>query len=142
MLILCLWFPGTVGDVIFVSDIDHNKIYFSDLSGSLLNPLPFSNIESPTGVAFDPFEDRVYWTDPKLGIVARAAIDGKSQEIIRSNVSAPMGIDLDLIGGNVFWINSGDSTIEVSKMNGDHWRVLVSGLYSAPVDIAVDTTRG
>ena len=93
-------------------------------------------------MAFDPFEDRVYWTDTSLGIVARATIDGNSQEVIRSNVTEPMGIDLDLVGDNVYWINSGDRTIEVSKLNGDNWKVLVSNLSSAPVDIALDTTRG
>ena len=136
------WLAGTVGDVIFVADIYHEEIYISGLSENLLNPLPFSNVEGPTGVAFDPFEDRVYWTDTKLGIVARATIDGKSQEIIRSNVAEPMGIDLDLVAKNVYWINSGNGTIEVSKLNGDHWKVLVNGLPSAPVDIALDTTKG
>jgi len=128
--------------VIFVTDIDHDKVYFSQPSENILVPLPLSNIESPTGIAFDPFEDRVYWTESTLGIVFRSTIDGKNQEIIRSNVTAPMGIDLDLVAGNVYWINSGDRTIEVSKLNGDYWKVLVSDLASAPVDIVLDATKG
>ena len=104
--------------------------------------MPIPNVDSPTGIAFDPFEERIYWTDSKLGIVARSTFDGTLQEIIRRNVTAPMGIDLDLVGGNVFWINSGRRTIEVSKLNGDHWKVLVSNLHPSPVDIALDTTRG
>ena len=135
-------FAGIVGDVLFVADVDHDEIYLAPLSENSLIPLPFSNIESPTGVAFDPFEYRMYWTDSTLGIVARSTIDGKNQEIIRSNVTAPMGIDLDLVAGNVYWINSGDRTIEVSKLNGDYWKALVYNLSSAPVDIALDTTRG
>lgn len=128
--------------MIFVADVHHNKVYFSPRSENILVPLPLSNIESPTGVAFDPFEDRVYWTDSTLGIVYRSTIDGKNQEIIRSNVTEPMGIDLDLVAGNVYWINSGDRTIEVSKLNGDYWKVLVSNLASSPVDITLDTTKG
>ena len=84
----------------------------------------------------------MYWTDSTLGIVYRSTIDGKNQEIIRSNVTEPMGIDLDLVAGNVYWINSGDRTIEVSKLNGDYWKVLVSDLASAPVDITLDTAKG
>ena len=133
---------GTIGDVIFVADSFHDEVYFSELSESILVPLSLSNIESPTGVAFDPFEDRVYWTDSTLGIVYRSTIDGKNQEIIRSDVTVPMGIDLDLVAGNVYWINSGDRTIEVSKLNGDYWKVLVSNLASSPVDITLDTTKG
>ena len=94
------------------------------------------------GVAFDPFEERVYWTDYTLGIVYRSTMDGKNQEIIRSDVTAPRGIDLDLVAGNVYWINSGDRTIEVSDLSGEFWKVLVYNLSSAPVDIALDSTRG
>ena len=84
----------------------------------------------------------MYWTSSTRGIVYRATIDGKNQEIIRSGVTKPMGIDLDLVAGNVYWINGGDRTIEVSKLNGDYWKVLVSDLASYPVDITLDTTRG
>ena len=133
---------GIVGDVLFVADADHSELYISQFSDSILVPLPFSNIDSPTGIAFDPFEDRVYWTDSTLNIVSRATIDGKNQEIIRSGVTEPTGIDLDLVARNVYWINSGDRTIEVSKLNGDFWKVLVSDLASFPVDITLDTTRG
>ena len=128
--------------MLFVADAYHEKIYFSELSENILVPLPFSNTEWPDGIAFDPFEDRVYWTDYTLGIVYRATIDGKNQEIIRSGVTKPMGIDLDLVAGNVYWINSGDRTIEVSKLNGDYWKVLLSDLASSPVDITLDTTKG
>ena len=132
---------GTVDDVIFVTDTHYDKVYFSELSENLLVPLPFSNVKSPNGIAFDPFEDRVYWTDSTLGIVYRSTIDGKNQEIIRFGVTKPMGIDLDLVAGNVYWINSGDRTIEVSKLNGDYWKVLVSDLAPSPVDITLDTTK-
>ena len=133
---------GIVGDVLFVADADHSELYISQFSDSILVPLPFSNIDSPTGIAFDPFEDRVYWTDDTLNVVYRSTIDGKNQEIIRSGVSEPMGIDLDLVAKNVYWINGGDRTIEVSKLNGDFWKVLVSDLASSPVDITLDTTKG
>ena len=132
---------GVIDDVIFVVDAFHKRVSYSPLSGKILLALPFSNIATPMGVAFDPFEERVYWTDYTLGVVYRSTIDGMNQEIIRSNVTAPQGIDLDLVAGNIYWINSGDRTIEVSKLNGDYWKILVYNLSSAPVDIALDTTR-
>ena len=128
--------------MIFVADVVHEEVYMSPLKEEILVPLPFSNIESPMGVAFDPFEERVYWTDYTLGVVYRSTIDSKNQEIIRSNVTAPVGIDLDLVAGNVYWINSDDRTIEVSDLNGNYWKVLVYNLSSSPVDIALDTARG
>ena len=128
--------------MIFVADIYHNEVYSSPLSKDILVPLPFSNVETPMGVAFDPFEERVYWTDYTRGIVYRSTIDGKNQEIIRSNVTGPLGLDLDLVAGNVYWINNGDRTIEVSDLIGEYWKVLVYNLSSGPVDIALDSTRG
>jgi len=142
IVIALAFLAGIVDDVIFVADANHDEIYLSPLSGNILSPLPFSNIESPMNVAFDPFEERVYWTDYTLGTVYRSTTDGMNQTIIRSNVTAPRGIDLDLVAGNVYWINSGDRTIEVSDLSGEYWKVLVYNLSSAPVDIALDTTKG
>ena len=90
-------------------------------------------------MAFDAFERRIYWTDSNSGVVARSSIDGKNREDIQSNVR-PKGIALDLVGGNVHWISSDGATIEVSKLNGDYWKVLVSNLWA--YNIVLDTTRG
>ena len=84
----------------------------------------------------------MYWTDYTRGTIMRSSLDGKDQEIIRSGGFEFMGIALDLVGGNVYWINRGQRTIEVSKLNGDDRKVLVYNLSSAEYDIALDTTRG
>ena len=133
---------GALGDVVLVTDIDHQDIFYSPLTGNILSPLPLSNVTAPVGIAFGPCDDHVYWTDSEHHLVARSTIDGKKQEIIRSNVTEPTGMDLDLVGGHVYWINRGDSTIEVSKLNGDYWKVLVSNVTSGPFDIGLDPTRG
>ena len=105
-----------------------------------LTTLPLYNITNLYRMAFDALESRIYWTDWYSGVVARSSIDGKNREDIQSNVR-PEGIALDLVGGNVYWISSGGATIEVSKLNGDYWKVLVSNLPWA-YDIVLDTTRG
>ena len=84
----------------------------------------------------------MYWTDYSRGTIIRSSLDGNDQETIRSGGSRFMGIALDLVGGNVYWINRGQKTIEVSKLNGDYRKVLVSSLSSAEYDIVLDTTRG
>ena len=142
IVIALVFLTGIVDDVIFVADAYHGEVYSSPLSRDILVPLPFSNIETPLGVAFDPFQEHVYWTDYTRGIVYRSTIDGVNQKIIRSNVTRPMGLDLDLVAGNVYWINRGNRTIEVSDLNGEYWKVLVYNLSSGPFDIALDSTRG
>ena len=138
----CLLLPlGTLGDVIFVADIGSQKISYSELTRDILTPLPISNVQNPTRVAFDPFEDRIYWTEPSLGMIARSKFNGEMYEVIRNNGS-PTAIGLDLVGRNVFWINSDEGTIEVSNLNGDNWKVLISDPKPSPQDIVLDTTRG
>ena len=111
-------------------------------SDTAIFPLSLENLSFPVGIDFDPFEERIYWTDYSKGTVMRSSIDGSNQETIHERVRQPWGIALDLGGGNVYWINRGNMTIEVSKLNGDYWKVLVYNLSSAPYDIALDTIRG
>ena len=135
---------GTVGDAIFVVDYTNQVIYMSSTSplDTTLVSLPFQNISSPYGIAFNSLEDRIYWTDWNRDVIMRSTIDGKNQEIIHSSVFRPSGIALDLVGGNIYWISNNGHTIEVSKLNGDYWKVLVSNLRNTPVDITLDTSRG
>ena len=105
--------------------------------------LPFQNITSPLGIAFNPLDGRLYWTDSTRGVVARSSIDGQDQEDIHWNVVNPLGIALDLVGGNVYWISSWGDTIEVSKLNGDYRKELCCHhLNPSAREITLDTKRG
>ena len=132
---------GVLGDLILVADNRDQTIYMSSLNASprTLISLPLHNITYLYGMAFDPLESNIYWTDWRSDVVARSSIDGKNRKDIQSNVR-PKGIALDLVGGNVYWISSSGATIEVSKLNGDYWKVLVSNIWA--YDVVLDTTRG
>lgn len=127
-----------------VADSYYDEIYLStlDSSDTTIVPLPVQNLTYPVGVDFDPFNNRIYWTDYSLGTVKRSLIDGSNQETIRSGIARPYGIALDLVAENVYWISRLDNTIEVSKLDGSNWKVLVSDLGTSPDHIALDTSRG
>lgn len=72
----------------------------------------------------------------------RSSLYDENKEIIRSGAGRPYGLALDLVAGNVYWINRQNLTIEVSKLNGANWKVLITNLTSVPYDITLDTTRG
>ena len=72
----------------------------------------------------------------------RSSVYENDQEIIRSGAGRPFGLALDLVARNIYWINRQALTIEVSKLNGANWKVLVSNLYQSAYDIALDTRRG
>ena len=136
---------GLLSDVLFVADSVYNAVYMVPLKDAPKNSLlalPFKNTDDPVGVALDPFESRVYWTDNGRGVVVRSDLSGRREEVIGANVSGVMGIALDLVGRNAYWINNINHTIEVAKLNGHHVKVLVFDLHSRSVDIALDTTRG
>ena len=135
---------GIVGDALFVADSYYDKIYLTPLrlSDATMVTLPFKNLSFPFDLDYDPFDNRLYWTDNRLATIMRSSIDGNDQETIRSGVASTTGIALDLVGGNIYWINRGNMTIEVSKQNGYYRKVLVYNLSSAPYDIVLDTTRG
>ena len=143
-LFFFLFVLGTVKNVIMVADSFYDEIYLStlDSSDTTIVPLPVQNLTYPIGVDFDPFNNRIYWTDYSLGTVKRSLIDGSNQETIRSGIARPYGIALDLVAENVYWISRQDYTIEVSKLDGSNWKVLVSDLGSSPDHIALDTSRG
>ena len=131
---------GNLGDVIFVAGAA--KFYLATLSSLDNKPvsLQVQDIGHPNGIAFDPFDNRLYWTDYSRGIVTRASLTGQNQEIIHSGVDEPYGIALDLVAENVYWISGTRQNIKVSKLNGNYSKVLISSLKA--YDIALDNTRG
>ena len=135
---------GILSDAVFVADKSKQAIFVSSQSTSdrTFVSLPFQNITSPHGIAFNPLDGRLYWTDSSRGVVARSSINGQDQEDIHWNVVRPLGIALDLVGGNVYWISSGGTTIEVSKLNGGNWKELHSNLSPTAREITLDTKRG
>ena len=137
-------FLGVFGDVIFVADAYYDAIYASPLTSSdtSLFRLPIENLTLPVGIDFDPFDNRIYWADYSRGTIMRSTVYGNDQESIRPGAGRPFGLALDLVARNIYWINRQALTIEVSKLNGANWKVLVSNLYSSAYDIALDTRRG
>ena len=107
-----------------------------------LIPLYIENQTSPADIEVDPFEEGLYWTDSSRGTIERAHLYEKDQEIIHSGVNQAYGLALDLVAGNVYWVNGGNLSIFVSKLDGRYPKVLISNLSSPPNDIVVDTTRG
>ena len=135
---------GVLGDVVFVSDLFYGKILYSPLTTADVStvPLRIENQTSPADIEFDPFENRLYWTDSYRGTLESASLDDHDQKIVLSGLQQPHGFALDLVVGNMYWVNRGNLSILVSKLNGQYPKVLFSDLSSPPFDIALDTSRG
>ena len=96
-------------------------------------------ISSPVAVDYDPVEEKIYWTDVTLKLIARAFPNGSSVEVIaHNNVETPDGIAVDYVGRNLYWTNKGPSKIEVARLDGSFRKSLVITDIEYPRGIILD----
>ena len=101
-----------------------------------------TNISRPVAVDFDPVEEKIYWTDVTLQLVARAFPNGSSVEVIAfNNVDTPDGLAVDYVGRNIYWTDEGTSKIEVARLDGSYRRTLISSSIENPRAILLHITE-
>ncbi|XP_068706774.1 uncharacterized protein [Montipora foliosa] len=101
-----------------------------------------TNISRPVAVDYDPVEEKVYWTDVTLKLVARAFPNGSDVEVIAEhNVSNPDGIAVDWLGRNLYWTDIGTKKIEVSKLDGSIRKSLITTSIDSPRAILLDVAE-
>ena len=101
-----------------------------------------ANISRPVAVDYDPVEEKVYWTDVTLKLVARAFPNGSDVEVIaQHNVSNPDGIAVDWLGRNLYWTDVGTKKIEVSKLDGSIRKSLITTSIDSPRAILLDIAQ-
>ena len=50
----------------------------------------------------------MYWTDGGNNKIQRANLDGSNvEDLITSGLTKPLGIALDVLGGKMYWVESG-----------------------------------
>ncbi|KAL0269033.1 UNVERIFIED_CONTAM: hypothetical protein PYX00_010774 [Menopon gallinae] len=88
--------------------------------------LPITGVKGASGLDFDKTDGKIYWTDTKLRTITRSYINGSDVErIIEFGLDTPLRIAVDWVSQNIYWIDSGNKRIEVSRMNGTSRRVLI-----------------
>ena len=92
----------------------------------------------PNGISYDPVEKRIYWTD-SAGHIRRAFVNGSSENVI-TGLDTPMGIEIDPIGGIIYFCDQDQDKIKVSTLDGSIQAVIVD--VPAPQGIALDGTMG
>ena len=86
--------------------------------------------------------EKVYFTDTSSHKVQRADLaDGIVQDLITTGVFSPVGIDLDLSGGMMYWVdNSSSKKAQRASLNGSDAEDILTGVYY--YDIALDEVGG
>lgn len=130
---------------ILVGDSSLNKIIQVDAheSYSSYSALPLDDTMNPLGIAYDPQENKIYWTDGALDQVSRSNLDGSEQEVIAfDNIEDPAGIAIDPVRRYLFWTDEGKDFIERASLDGSRREGYVTSGLDRPRGIAVNYING
>jgi len=88
----------------------------------------FDNLPEPIDLDLDLSQRMIYWTDrgnaPRGNTVSRARLDGKSQEILVSDLMEGIGLSLDLKNGRMFFSDLAGSVYS-ARLDGSEKRALL-----------------
>jgi len=138
-------FLGYHREFLLVADDNHRKVFqksLSDLShpkqALLLGKTGYINT-----IDYDPLEGKIYWTNNK-GEIYRAYLNGSSiEKVLGSSLNPhPEGHCIDVIGRNLYWYDSINYKIGVSKLNGQYPKLDLIKLSRKPVAMALDSKEG
>ncbi|KAL7834138.1 hypothetical protein AOLI_G00290980 [Acnodon oligacanthus] len=110
------------------SDSDETQINVARLDGSLKTTV-VHGIDKPRGLVLHPARGRnrgsysscavymkMFWTDGNT--VNMANMDGSNNKILHQNQKEPVGLSLDFSSSKLYWISSGNGTINRCNLDG------------------------
>lgn len=111
----------TLNDKIYLANNYGNKIIKADLDGS--NKQDLINSINPRGLAIDLVHGKLYWTDYTWGVavIKRANLDGNSVQTLTPHLGNGCdlwGMDIDVSGGKIYWVERGDDVIVRANLDG------------------------
>ena len=115
----------------FWSDAGNNsKIEKCGMDGSSRVVLVTNNVVWPTGLTLDLVNERVFWLDTKLHIIASVMFDGSLPNIIRISTSPPqhlfrVSVMEDLVFWSSWWQNT-SSIYQANKADGSQIKKLTT----------------
>uniref|UniRef100_A0A8C5HP60 Nidogen-1-like n=1 Tax=Gouania willdenowi TaxID=441366 RepID=A0A8C5HP60_GOUWI len=89
-------------------------------------------------VTYDCVEKMIYWSDITGPAISKASVFA----LLSSDLQSPEGIAVDHVARLLFWTDSMRDTIEVSKLDGSHRRVLFDTDLVNPRPIVTDPAHG
>lgn len=76
------------------------------------------------------------------GLLSTSAATPPHQLLHSATLQNPDGLAVDWVAGNLYWCDKGTDTLEVSRLDGTHRRVLLRGNLSEPRALALHPKRG
>ncbi len=130
-------------------DLTAGKIYWNEQPGRTLrrSNLDGTNMETlrtdlngwVVQLTLDLDNGKVYWTE-NGNRIRRCNLDGSNAELI-INANYAYGIDLDRVGGKIYWAEANLSEIRRADLDGSNVTTVVSAGLDTPRAIFVDSTN-
>ncbi|MGB0716352.1 MAG: SMP-30/gluconolactonase/LRE family protein [Phycisphaerae bacterium] len=101
------------------------------------------DLDRPFGIAIDPTNQYVYWTDYVTRSISRARLDGtETTVIVSTGMKLPGGIAIDTKGGKLYWVDAGTDKLQRCNLDGSMIEDLVTKGLSIPTAVALDLSQG
>src|SRR5262245_32959148 len=150
--------PGGLNTYFLAVDPGGGKIYWADNSQGPSSSISRSNLDGtgvevltrdvscPMGVAVDPVDQKLYWTDCERHTVMRSNLDGSGAQTLLTIpstpfIGSPQGIAFDVIGRKVYWANTDQGAIQRANPDGTVIQTVVQSL-SFPQGVSLDHDGG
>lgn len=138
-----------VDETLYFNDqIHHNETIFSLKLASNQNHyveriVKKTKDEKVQGIAFDPLERTLYWTDTTNGVIYQMNLNGKQEPSVLINLKnskKPHGIAIDVCRRKLYWTNANvmSSSIERISLDGSNYEILIEKDLYMPRGIVVD----
>ncbi|KAM4901333.1 low-density lipoprotein receptor-related protein 6 isoform 6-T6 [Sylvia borin] len=126
----CDW----LGEKLYWTDSETNRIEVSNLDGSLRKVLFWQELDQPRAIALDPARGFMYWTDwGEVPKIERAGMDGSSRSVIvNTDIYWPNGLTLDYEEQKLYWADAKLNFIHKSNLDGSHRQAVVKGSLPHP----------
>ena len=117
-----------------------------DLSDRCSTETILVNLTTPTDIAVNIADGRLYWTELS-GRIRRVSLNGTNAETLLSDLGKPYGITV--ADGKVYWAEEIDAedigetgSIRRANLNGTNIETLAEVYDGIPLDLSVDTAAG
>uniref|UniRef100_A0AAX7SPU8 EGF-like domain-containing protein n=1 Tax=Astatotilapia calliptera TaxID=8154 RepID=A0AAX7SPU8_ASTCA len=108
---------------LFWTSYDANKkqINVARLDGSFKNAV-IQGLDKPHCLVVHPLLGKLYWTDGDS--ISMANMDGSNRTTLFTNQKGPVGLSIDYEKEQLYWISSGNSTINRCQLDGSKLEIL------------------
>ncbi len=116
-------------------------LFYMDTDFSLIRGVGQTSVDIDAGgfgagIALDPVENKLYFTDDDNLQIKRVDIDGSNPEVVHEGLTGATNLTLDLENRKVYWTNRADGSVQRGNMDGTGtFETIITGL-SLPEGIA------